>query len=34
QLPVHCAAAGGNVGLLSWLVEELGCPIFTDSDKK
>ncbi|CAM9922217.1 unnamed protein product [Ectocarpus sp. 12 AP-2014] len=34
ELPVHCAAAGGNVGLLSWLVEELGCPIFTDSDKK
>ncbi|CBJ32497.1 conserved unknown protein [Ectocarpus siliculosus] len=34
ELPVHCAAAGGNVGLLSWLVEELGCSIFTDSDKK
>ncbi|CAN0380585.1 unnamed protein product [Pylaiella littoralis] len=30
ELPVHCAAAGGNVRLLSWLVDELGCRLFAD----
>ncbi|CAM9281402.1 unnamed protein product [Laminaria digitata] len=34
ELPVHCAAAGGNVVLLSWLVDELGCSLFADGDLK
>ncbi|CAN0223781.1 unnamed protein product [Scytosiphon promiscuus] len=34
ELPVHCAASGGNMGLLSWLVDEMGCQLFMDHDKK
>ncbi|CAM9528346.1 unnamed protein product [Scytosiphon promiscuus] len=33
QLPVHCAAAGGNVSLLAWLIEDRCCPIFRNEDK-
>eukprot|EP00752_Nemacystus_decipiens_P018771 g16830.t1 len=33
ELPVHCAAAGGNVSLLAWLMEDRCCPIFMDGDK-
>ncbi|CAN0349486.1 unnamed protein product [Scytosiphon promiscuus] len=34
ELPVYCAASGGNMGLLSWLVDEMGCQLFMDHDKK
>lgn len=27
QFPVHCAAAGGNLTLLTWLVEDRCCPV-------
>ncbi|CAM9610548.1 unnamed protein product, partial [Hapterophycus canaliculatus] len=33
ELPVHCAAAGGNVRLLAWLLEK-GCRLFMDGEKK
>lgn len=34
QLPVHCAAAGGNLNILAWLVEDRCCPLFLDRAKK
>ncbi|CAM9545581.1 unnamed protein product [Ascophyllum nodosum] len=34
ELPVHCAAAGGNVNILAWLVEDRCCPLFLDRAKK
>lgn len=34
QLPVHCAAAGGNLNILAWLVEDRCCPLFLDREKK
>lgn len=33
ELPVHCAAEGGNLDLLRWLMEEKYCPIFKDATK-
>ncbi|CAM9511280.1 unnamed protein product [Ectocarpus sp. 8 AP-2014] len=33
ELPVHCAAAGGNVSLMMWLVEDRCCPTFMDDEK-
>ncbi|CBJ32496.1 conserved unknown protein [Ectocarpus siliculosus] len=33
ELPVHCAAAGGNVSLMMWLLEDRCCPIFMDDEK-
>lgn len=33
ELPVHCAAAGGNVRLLSWLLEDRCCPVYADPKK-
>ncbi|KAG5180189.1 hypothetical protein JKP88DRAFT_325011, partial [Tribonema minus] len=29
-LPVHCAAEGGSMALLAWLLEEKHCPLFKD----
>lgn len=34
QLPVHCAAAGGNLNILAWLVDDRCCPLFLDRAKK
>ncbi|CAM9937849.1 unnamed protein product [Ascophyllum nodosum] len=34
EWPVHCAAAGGNVKLISWLVDDLGCGLFSDAQNK
>ncbi len=34
ERPVHCAAHGGNLKILKWLIEDLHCPIFTDAEKK
>ncbi len=31
EFPVHCAAEGGDLDLLRWLVDELGCPLY-DAD--
>ncbi|CAM9982050.1 unnamed protein product, partial [Laminaria digitata] len=33
ELPVHCAAAGGNLSILAWLVEDRCCPLFFDPEK-
>lgn len=30
--PVHCAAEGGDLELLRWLVDELGCPLYETTD--
>jgi hypothetical protein len=27
MFPVHCCTLGGNLELLKWLVEKMGCPI-------
>ncbi|CAN0390947.1 unnamed protein product, partial [Ectocarpus sp. 13 AM-2016] len=27
QLPVHCAASGGNLNILAWLVDDRCCPL-------
>jgi hypothetical protein len=29
---VHCAAEGGNLGLVQWLVEDLLCPLYDAED--
>eukprot|EP00752_Nemacystus_decipiens_P003484 g3217.t1 len=34
ELPVHCAAAGGNLNILAWLVDDRCCPLFLDREKK
>ncbi len=34
ERPVHCAAHGGNLRLLMWLVEDRHCPIFHDDKSK
>ncbi|CAN0181243.1 unnamed protein product, partial [Hapterophycus canaliculatus] len=34
ELPVHCAAAGGNLNILAWLVDDRCCPLFLDKEKK
>ncbi len=33
ERPVHCAAHGGNLRLLRWLIEDRHCPIFLDNSK-
>eukprot|EP00904_Undaria_pinnatifida_P005271 jgi/Undpi1/1874/HiC_scaffold_12.g05261.m1 len=33
EYPVHCAAAGGSVEILSWLMEDRCCPVFKDRAK-
>ncbi|CAN0512268.1 unnamed protein product, partial [Discosporangium mesarthrocarpum] len=33
QLPVHCAAIGGNLNLLVWLLEDRCCPLFLNKEK-
>lgn len=33
KFPVHCAAAGGSVSALAWLMEDRCCPIFLDHEK-
>ncbi|CAN0396331.1 unnamed protein product, partial [Laminaria digitata] len=33
KYPVHCAASGGNVELLTWLMEDRCCPVFKDRAK-
>lgn len=33
QYPVHLAAEGGSLGLLCWLVDELGCPLYDEEDQ-
>jgi len=32
EYPVHCAAEGGNLDLLRWLVNEFGCPLYETAD--
>jgi len=32
EYPVHCAAEGGNLELLRWLVDELRCPLYETTD--
>ncbi|CAM9924888.1 unnamed protein product [Ectocarpus sp. 4 AP-2014] len=34
ELPVHCAASGGNLNILAWLVDDRCCPLFLDREKK
>ncbi len=34
ERPVHCAAHGGNLKLLIWLIEDRHCQIFLDTEKK
>ncbi len=34
ERPVHCAAHGGNLKLLIWLIEDRHCQIFLDAEKK
>jgi hypothetical protein len=33
QYPVHCAAEGGSLELLQWLVEDLGCPLYNAQEQ-
>lgn len=33
ELPVHCAAEGGNLNLLGWLLEDCHCPLYQDYNK-
>ncbi|KAM3577540.1 hypothetical protein VYU27_000703 [Nannochloropsis oceanica] len=32
EYPVHCAAEGGNLEVLRWLIDELGCPLYETTD--
>ncbi|CAM9641941.1 unnamed protein product [Chrysoparadoxa australica] len=31
ELPLHCAAKGGNLSILTWLLEDRRCPLFQDA---
>ena len=32
EYPVHCAAEGGSLEVLRWLIDELGCPLYETTD--
>lgn len=34
EYPIHCAAAGGNLAIFRWLVEEQHCTLFSKTDGK